>query len=238
MALHDSSDSAIVSHYRALAEKNMTLKSELIRVAIVEDQAGLRESLMECLSSSRAVQCIGALATAEEAIAQLPQWDLDVVFMDINLPGKSGVDAVGALAPLMPNTQFVMLTAYDHADAVFQSLQAGANGYLQKPVKTSHLENAAKEIVAGGSPMSGKIARMVVQAFYKPMPKTVVETPDYQLTSREQSVLDALVAGQLYKEIADQLNVSEHTVHFHIRNVYKKLQVRSRSQAIAKVLQK
>lgn len=216
----------------------MTTKTQLLRVAIVEDQAGLRESLMECLSTSRVVQCIGALATAEEAIAQMPKWDVDVVFMDINLPGKSGVEAVSSLAPLMPNTQFVMLTAYDHADAVFQSLQAGANGYLQKPVKTSHLENAAKEIVAGGSPMSGKIARMVVQAFQKPMPQTVSETPDYQLTAREQSVLNALVAGQLYKEIADQLNVSEHTVHFHIRNVYKKLQVRSRSQAIAKVLQK
>lgn len=213
-------------------------KTQPLRVAFVEDQTGLRESLVECLSGSRGVHCVGACASAEEAIAELPQWNVDVVFMDVNLPGNSGVICVQQLAALIPQTLFVMLTAYDDADAVFQSLEAGACGYLLKPVRAKHLEDAAREVMAGGSPMSARIARMVVQAFQKPLPKTVVNANDYQLTSREQAVLDALVAGHLYKEIADQLNVSEHTVHFHIRNVYKKLQVRSRSQAIAKVLKK
>lgn len=216
----------------------MMTKTQPLRVAFVEDQAGLRESLVECLSGSRSVCCVGSCASAEEATTLLPQWNVDVVFMDVNLPGNSGVLCVQQLATIIPQTLFVMLTAYDDADAVFQSLQAGACGYLLKPVRAKHLEDAAREVIAGGSPMSARIARMVVQAFQKPLPKTVVNTNDYQLTSREQAVLDGLVAGHLYKEIADQLNVSEHTVHFHIRNVYKKLQVRSRSQAIAKVLKR
>lgn len=215
----------------------MNAKSPMLRVAIVEDQAALRESLVECLQNSRVIQCLGACASAEEAVVTLPQWQVDVVFMDVNLPGDSGVRCVQQLAPMMPHTIFVMLTAYDDADAVFQSLQAGACGYLLKPVRAKHLEEAAREVVAGGSPMSAKIARMVVQSFSKPAMTKEKLPADAALTAREKSILDSLVAGYLYKEISDQLQISEHTVHFHIRNIYKKLQVQSRAQAVAKVIQ-
>jgi DNA-binding CsgD family transcriptional regulator len=125
--------------------------------------------------------------------------------------------------------------AFTNTDAVFSSLEAGACGYLQKPVKAGELIAAARDVMAGGSPMSAKIARLVVQAFKKPAPAEGPKAGEVELTTREQEVLDLLVKGFLYKEIADQLEVSGHTVHFHIRHIYQKLQVRSRAQAVAKV---
>lgn len=209
-----------------------------IRVALVEDQAGLRESLQEALSNSEEVRCLAAFANAQEALAKLPALAPDVVFMDINLPGMDGVSCVRELAKLLPDTLCVMLTVYDNTEAVFNSLQAGACGYLQKPVKARDLIAAAREVVAGGSPMTAKIARLVVQAFRKPASAPVLTETEAELTSREQAVLDQLVAGFSYKEIGEKLQVSDHTVHFHIRNIYKKLQVQSRAQAVAKVMKK
>lgn len=209
-----------------------------IRVALVEDQAGLRESLQEALSNSEEVRCVAAFANAQEALAKLPSLAPDVVFMDINLPGMDGVSCVRELAKLLPDTLCVMLTVYDNTEAVFNSLQAGACGYLQKPVKARDLIAAAREVVAGGSPMTAKIARLVVQAFRKPIVPPAASEKEAELTAREQAVLDQLVAGFSYKEIGEKLQVSDHTVHFHIRNIYKKLQVRSRAQAVAKVMKK
>ena len=205
-----------------------------LRVALVEDQSGLRDSLREILDGSEGVLCVAACANAEQALAELPAIQPDVVFMDINLPGIDGVSCVRQLAPVLPDALFVMLTVYDNTDAVFSSLEAGACGYLQKPVRAEQLVSAVRDVVAGGSPMSAKIARLVVQAFKKPAPQKVAKL-EVELTGREQEVLDRLVAGFLYKEIADQLQISGHTVHFHIRHIYKKLQVRSRAQAVAKV---
>ncbi len=208
-----------------------------IRVALVEDQGGLRESLREALANSEGIECVAVCANGEQALKELPKATPHVVFMDINLPGMDGVACVRELTRVLPDTLCVMLTVYDNTEAVFNSLQAGACGYLQKPVKAKELVAAAREVMAGGSPMTAKIARLVVQAFRKPAPP--VRTPsEAELTSREQAVLDLLVAGFLYKQIAEKLELSEHTVHFHIRNIYKKLQVRSRAQAVAKILKK
>ena len=209
-----------------------------LRVALVEDQRGLRELLQEALSHSEGIMCVAACANGEQALAELPAANPQVVFMDINLPGMDGVACVRELTRLLPDTLFVMLTVYDNTDAVFRSLQAGACGYLQKPVKARELVAAAREVMAGGSPMTAKIARLVVQTFRPPTPPEAPAKAESELTTREQAVLDLLVAGFLYKEIAAQLQLSEHTVHFHIRNIYQKLQVRSRGQAVAKVMMK
>ena len=210
----------------------------LIRVALVEDQPGLRESLKEALSHAEGITCVAACANGEEALASLPSLAPEVVFMDINLPGMDGVSCVRELTKLLPGALCVMLTVYDNTEAVFNSLQAGACGYLQKPVKARDLIAAAREVVSGGSPMTAKIARLVVQAFRKPTSPTTLSEKEAELTTREQAVLDQLVAGYSYKEIGEKLQVSDHTVHFHIRNIYKKLQVRSRAQAVAKVMRK
>lgn len=207
-----------------------------IRVAIVEDQGGLRDSLREILSGSDGIVCVAACANAEQALAELPSAGPQVVFMDINLPGMDGVACVRELGKLLPQALFVMLTVFDNTDAVFSSLEAGACGYLQKPVRAKDLIAAARDVMDGGSPMSAKIARLVVQAFKRPVPAEVTKESEVDLTIREQEVLNLLVKGFLYKEIAAHLQVSGHTVHFHIRHIYSKLQVRSRAQAVAKVM--
>lgn len=209
--------------------------TEPIRVALVEDQGGLRDALHEILATTEGIACVAACANAEQALAELPALAPRVVFMDINLPGMDGVSCVRELSKQLPDALFVMLTVYDNTDAVFSSLEAGACGYLQKPVKADELVAAARDVTAGGSPMSAKIARLVVQAFKKPAPAEGPKPAEYELTAREQEVLDLLVKGFLYKEIADRMSVSGHTVHFHIRHIYRKLQVRSRAQAVAKV---
>jgi len=221
-----------------MAPTSSAPSSSKIRIALVEDQTSLRESLQEAFSHSTIVHCVAACANGEQALARLPVAAPQVVFMDVNLPGMDGVSCVRALTKLLPEALFVMLTVYDNTEAVFNSLQAGACGYLQKPVKARDLAAAAREVVAGGSPMSAKIARLVVQAFRKP---AAMKTPckvESELTSREHEVLDLLTAGFLYKQIGDSLQVSDHTVHFHIRNIYRKLQVRSRAQAVAKVMKR
>jgi len=210
--------------------------SKPIRIAVVEDQRQLRDSLREILDTAPDVECVAACANAELAIQELPQIAPQVVFMDINLPDMDGVACVRELSPVMPQTLFVMLTSYDNTGMVFGSLEAGACGYLHKPVRAAELIAAAHEVMAGGSPMSAKIARLVVQAFKKPTPAVISAEATPELTARERGVLDLLVEGHLYKEIAETLDISGHTVHFHIRNIYQKLQVRSRAQAVAKVM--
>lgn len=206
-----------------------------IRTALVEDQSGLRETLLEILNACDGIACVAACANAEQALAELPAIQPQVVFMDINLPGMDGVSCVRELAALLPETLFVMLTAFDNSDAVFSSLEAGACGYLHKPVKADDLIAAIHDVMAGGSPMSAKIARQVVQTFKKPMSGETQAMLQNDLTPREREILDLLVEGFLYKEIAERLQVSGHTVHYHIRHIYQKLQVNSRAQAVAKV---
>lgn len=213
-------------------ESNQSPDQE-ITVALVEDQAGLRESLRDVIDGSENLRCVAACANAEQALKELPELNPQVVFMDINLPGMDGVACVRELVTQCPEVLVIMLTAYDNTEAIFGSLEAGACGYFHKPIRRKELADAARSVVDGGSPMSAKIARMVVQTFKKPAPPEQPPHADFDLTAREQEILDLLVQGFLYKEIADRLDVSGHTVHFHIRNIYKKLQVRSRAQAVA-----
>ncbi len=206
-----------------------------IRVALVEDQGGLRESLGKALTGVQGITCVAMCANAEQAIKELPALRPNVVLMDINLPGMSGVECVRHLTELIPGVLVVMLTVFDNTEAIFNSLKSGACGYLHKPVRGRELVAAIREVAAGGSPMSARIARMVVQTFSSPAPAPVLAQSEVSLTEREQAVLDLVLEGFLYKQIADRLDLSVYTVNFHIRNIYGKLQVHSRSEAVAKL---
>ena len=211
-----------------------TMKPNPVTVAVVEDNADLRDSIREILEGADGLCCVAACATGEEALATLPALRPAVVFMDINLPGMSGVECVSQLIELLPQSLVVMLTIQSNINAVFQSLQAGACGYLHKPVHADAIVAAVRDVVAGGSPMTAGIARQVVQSFKaQPRAGTAAEAlPD--LTDREHEVLRLLTEGCLYKEIAEKMGLSWHTVHNHIRHIYEKLHVRSRAQAVAK----
>ena len=212
---------------------NVKPNDSLITVAIVEDDALVRQSLAAILKRGPGVVCVGEHGNAEEAVREIPRVQPKVVLMDINLPGMDGVHCVRRLSELAPATQVVMLTVYDDTDAIFNSLAAGAHGYLLKPISSAQLLLAIRDVYAGGAPMTSDIARKVVQAFKRPAP-TVAETEN--LSPREQEVLNFLAKGYLYKEIAEQLNISYGTVHTHIERIFKKLHVRSRGQAVAKYL--
>lgn len=204
-----------------------------ITVSIVEDQAALRTTLARVISKAEDFVCVSQYESAEAALEGLPQDKPQVVLMDINLPGINGVECVRRLKPLLPDTQVIMLTVYEDTDNIFNALAAGATGYLLKRTSRAELFDAIREVVRGGSPMTAHIARKVVQSFQKPAP---AQDPTAQLSPREQEVLQRLSEGFLYKEIADQLGISYETVHTYIRRIYEKLQVRTRTEAVAKFL--
>jgi len=208
-------------------------ETQPIRVAVVEDDAEVRRSLAGILKRGPGITCVGEFANAEEALRDIPRLQPKVVLMDINLPGMDGVECVRQLSVLAPNAQIIMLTVYDNTEAIFNSLAAGASGYLLKPVTAAQLLAAVRDVFAGGAPMTSNIVRKVVQAFKKPAP---ADKETESLSPREQEVLDLLAKGYLYKEIADQLKVSYGSVHTYIERVFKKLHVRSRAQAVAKYL--
>ncbi len=204
-----------------------------IRVSIIEDNARFRGGLEKLVRSNPDFECVSAHATAEAAVADLPAARPHVVLMDINLPGMNGVECVRRLKPLLPETQIMMLTVYENTELIFQALSAGATGYLLKQTPPADLLAAIRDVHAGGSPMSSHIARKIVQSFQKPPPSG---TEAALLSSRESEVLELLAKGYLYKEIADKLGLTYATVHTHIRHVYEKLHVRSRTEAVAKLL--
>ena len=204
-----------------------------IAVSIVEDDPRVRASLAKLVDSTPGFRCVSNHSSAEDALQTLPGFSPDVVLMDINLPGASGVECVRRLKPSLPKTQVIMLTVYQNTDHIFKALAAGATGYLLKQTPPAELLAAIKDVHVGGSPMSGHIARKIVQSFQEPAhAATGAET----LSPREAEVLDLLAKGFLYKEIADQMKISYATVHTHIRHVYEKLHVRSRTEAVAKHL--
>lgn len=212
----------------------MTEKKPLpIQIAIVDDDADMRRTIHAILQRQPEMQCVGMFSCAESALIDIPRLKPDLVLMDINLPGMSGVECVRTLSQQLPGVLIVMLTVYDDDDDVFNSLAAGASGYLLKPVRASALVEAIEEVHAGGAPMSTKIARRVVQAFKKPVqaPNEVAD-----LTVREREVLDLLAKGFQSKEIATELTMSYWTVETHVAHIYQKLHVRSRAQAVAKYL--
>jgi DNA-binding NarL/FixJ family response regulator len=204
-----------------------------ITVAIVEDDAPLRASLAGILQRAANCRCVGAFASAEDALREIPSLSPQVVLMDINLPGMDGVYCVRRLAELLSRVQILMLTVHDDPDSIFESLSAGASGYLLKPVRAAELLAAIKDVYAGGAPMTSNIARKVVQSFKR----AGADADDgKQLSPRERDVLDYLVKGYSYKETADQMGISYSTVHTHIEHIYQKLHVQSRAQAVAKYL--
>jgi DNA-binding NarL/FixJ family response regulator len=206
-----------------------------ITVAIVEDDARIRRNLVAMLGTANDVACIADCASAEDAITRLPELKPRVIFMDINLPGKSGIDCTRELSIIMPKPQIVMLTSYDDNEAIFSSLSAGACGYLLKPIRTAQLHAAVRDVYAGGAPMTAQIARRVVEAFKEPTSKTTVQDVTASLSQREHEILQLLSEGYLYKEIADKLPISYSTVRTHIERIYTKLHVQSRAQAVAKL---
>jgi len=202
-----------------------------IAVSIIEDDAPAREILANWIRRAEGFRLVSEHGNAESALEALPSQKPGVVLMDINLPGLNGIECVRRLKPLLPETQFVMLTVYEDADHIFNALAAGATGYLLKQTPRSELVAALKQVHAGGSPMTSNIARKIVQSFQqKPPPPS----EDAELSPREGEVLELLARGYLYKEIADTLNISLPTVNTYIRRIYEKLHVRSRSQAVAK----
>lgn len=201
-----------------------------ISVSIVEDDAQARKIFASWIEGTTGFRLAGDWGDAEKALGALPVRKPNVVLMDINLPGMSGVEAVKNLKPLLPETQFVMLTVYEDADHIYNALAAGATGYLLKQTPRAELLGAVEEVHRGGSPMTSNIARKVVQSFKQVSPAPGAEG----LSLREQEVLDLLARGYLYKEIAERLNISVPTVNTYVRRMYEKLHVRSRAQAVAK----
>jgi len=202
-----------------------------IGVSIVEDDAPVRKILTNWVSQTAGFSCVSTYGNADAAAARLPQDKPDVVLMDINLAGHSGIHCVWHLKQLIPKTQFLMLTVYEDADHIFDALAAGANGYLLKRTPREELLAAVKEVHEGGSPMTSYIARKVVQAFRRSDQDTTA--PDV-LAPREWEVLRLLARGFAYKEIADSLKISRATVNTYITRIYEKLHVHSRGEAVAR----
>ena len=209
----------------------MYKRTVAIAVSIVEDDAQTRKILAGWVSRASGFRLVGEWGDAESALADLPGKKPNVVLMDINLPGLSGVEAVKRLKPVLPEAQFVMLTVYEDADHIYNALAAGATGYLLKQTPRAELLGALEDVHRGGSPMTSNIARKVVQSFRQPISAPV---DGEGLSPREQEVLDLLARGYLYKEIAERLNISVPTVNTYVRRMYEKLHVRSRAQAVAK----
>ena len=210
--------------------------SKTITVSIVDDEVDLRENIAGYIDAAKGFRCLGMHSSAEDALVNVPKEKPDVVLMDINLGGMSGIECVRQLKPRMPTTQVVMLTVFEDTEKIFAAIAAGASGYLLKRLAPAKLLEAIREVHEGGSPMSAPIARKVVLSL-----QPVQAAPGDQTTAlspREREVLDGLAEGQAYKQIADKLGVSIHTVRNYIRRIYEKLHVCSCTEAVAKYLRK
>jgi DNA-binding NarL/FixJ family response regulator len=206
-----------------------------ISVSIVEDNNQLRATLARVLNRADGFRCLSQYGNAEDALKDLPRIRPDVVLMDINLPGMNGVQCVRQLKALLPQIQVMMLTVYEDTENIFNALAAGASGYMLKRTSSKELLEAIQDVQRGGSPMTMHIARKVVQSFQH---TATTAQPTENLSEREQQVLDLLSQGLMYKEIAEKLGISYETVHTYIRRIYEKLQVRTRTEAVAKFLRR
>jgi len=206
-----------------------------IRVALVEDNDDLRASIKRLLQRSPQLEVVADYPDAESALASLPRLKPDVVLMDVKLPKMDGVECVRRLKSLLPAVLVVMLTVHDDDDSLFNSILAGADGFLLKDTVPTRLVEAIREVYKGGSPMTPQIARRIVQRFRKSDQEPALLE---RLTSREREVLEQLALGKRYKEISDSLGISLDGIRFHIRGVYKKLHVHSRTEAVLKYLNK
>lgn len=206
----------------------------MITIAIVEDIKDIREGLRLLIGSSDGFSCTEMYESAEEAINNIPRTQPDVVLMDINLPGKNGIDAVRILKEKCPSTQFIMSTVYEDSSSIFDSLKAGANGYLLKKTAPVKILEAIIEVYNGGSPMSAQIARKVITSFQDINQHHTTEI----LTPKEKEILKGLSEGLRFKEIAAGMHIGMETVRTHVRHIYEKLQVQSRTEALNKVFGK
>lgn len=205
-----------------------------IRISIVEDLTEVREGLVELIQSDGELMLVGSFKDAESAIEKLPDLHADVVLMDINLPGMSGIDCIKSVKEKCPDTQFMMFTVYENDEKVVQALRAGATGYLLKRTEPKRILESIKELNQGGSPMSSNIARKLLTIFVHEKAVTKKEI----LSDRENEVLQLLADGLLYKEIAERLYIGHGTVRQHIHNIYEKLHVSNRTEAVNKYFER
>jgi DNA-binding NarL/FixJ family response regulator len=203
----------------------------MTKIAIVEDNRVIRESLMEFVETDPECKCVCSCATAEEALKEIPKHKPDIVLMDIQLPQVSGIQCTAQLKQLMPSVQIIMVTVYEDTDRIFKALRVGACGYLLKRCTPEELVAAIREVRQGGAPMSREIARKVISSFQEP--STAAANVE-DLSPREREILELLSQGYANKEIADRVGVSDGTVRWHLRHVYHKLHVRSRTEAVLK----
>jgi DNA-binding NarL/FixJ family response regulator len=207
----------------------------VINVAIVEDDAGIRRGLEWLLKSSSEFSCVASCKNAGEALRLLPKAAPQVILMDINLPDRSGIECAAQIKEMLPSTQVVMITVYDDDEKVFNALRAGASGYILKRTPPKKILQAIREVHAGGVPMSSEVARKLLSVFREPAPAPT-QAEEQNLSPREQEVLELLSRGCANKEIADKLSLSIETVTWHLKHIYNKLHVRSRTQAALKFL--
>jgi len=211
----------------------MTDEPETIRAAIIEDEREIREGLALLIGETEGFRCSGSFRSMEEALQGIGIDLPDVALVDIGLPGMSGIEGIRLLKQRHPQLSLLMLTVYDDDDRIFEALCAGASGYLLKKTPPSRLIDALREAVEGGSPMSPEIARRVVEVFRR---VHIPKKADYDLTPHETRILNLLVEGHNYKTAGTELKVSVNTIAFHIKRIYEKLQVHSKSEAVAKAL--
>jgi DNA-binding NarL/FixJ family response regulator len=208
-------------------------QSAMTTVALVEDSAPMRRNLERMLRRAPGVRCVCACGTAEEALEQIPRSQADVVLMDINLPGASGIECTARLKLQMPAIQVIMLTVYEDTASIFSALKAGACGYLLKRSSPREIMDAVATVRSGGAPMTSEIARKIVMTFQSPPPSAASAAT---LSAREMEILELLSLGKVSKEIADQLTISYHTVRVHLKHIYEKLHVRSQAEAMVKYM--
>lgn len=205
-----------------------------IRIGIVEDNRGVRETWAKLVATEPGFECVGSYASGEDALANFPTGKPDVVLMDICLPGISGIECTGRLKALLPATQILVVTVYTDNEHLFDALKAGASGYLLKCTGREELIGSIRDVMTGGAPMSGSIARRVIEAFHAPAP---APASTHRLSPREQEILALLAQGLVAKDVARKTDLSYQTVRVHLRNIYEKLHVHSRDEAVAKYLQ-
>ena len=215
----------------------MSSEKNFITVCIVEDNRGTRDSLVALLAQEPRVRCLAAYATGEAALAGIPVEKPAVALVDINLPGMDGIELVAQLKLKLPELQLLILTSYEESTLIFNALRAGASGYLLKKSIPEELVSAIEQVHAGGAPMSSQIARKVVGYFRQlETPPPGADADVQKLTAREQEILSLLAQGYLIKEISDRLGIAFHTARTHLRHIYEKLHVQSRTEAVLKFL--
>ncbi len=202
-----------------------------VRIAIVEDNAGISSAWKRLFMTQPELHCVGAFRSGTEALAALPDLRPDVILMDINLPGLSGIECTARIKELLPQTAILIVTVHSDQDRVFEALQAGASGYLLKRTSSKELLTAIKDVLLGGAPMTGEIARKVIESFRRPVSLPAVAA---NLTARESEVLKLLATGYSDKEIASRLDISFDTARAHVKHIYEKLHVRCRTEATAR----